>query len=429
MKNKDKDISAFGSIIYFFKNFYQKLKELKLPQKFIERQKRIALYTDEGSSYESRLSFKFNLVKIIFVALLCVFSVFTLIFGGRALSYENVYYMFKDINYISDYNESIPSSLSYSEPFNNQDFAQFKNGLAVVSDREYKFFTLTGRTTLMNGSDYTDPRICTSDSTALIYDAGKNDFSVYNSFICVYSEKLEYPINFADMADDGSFVLVTRSKNYATSARIYNSDFEIISEYSKNDYIISSKMTSDGKYTVFMSLDSLDGDKKVTVSVLRNGRSELYSSFVNIGDMPYSFEILSNDKIAVFYDSKFVIYNFKGSVKEEYVYPSTLTYVCADKNGFTLAFKDNAINSSLLISFDENGNQIRLVNLDASLYSLARHGNYVYALCEKEVLRIDTKWGGKASVPFASDGGELLVLSGGDVLVCTEISAYYLDFN
>ncbi len=428
-KKKNSDISLLGRVILFFKSVKQKIYESELPNRFMNHQKKLAHCDSKNCTREARLSLGFNITKIIFSVLLCLFTVLTLIFGNKILSYENVYYMFKDINYITDYNESLPSTLSYSEPFNNQNFASFKSGLAVVSDREYKFFTSTGRTTLTLGSDYTNPKILTSSNTALIYDAGKTRYSIYNSFIELHSEELDYPISIADMADDGSYVLVTLSKNYATSARLYNSQFELVTEYSKNDYIVSAKMTSDGKYTVIMSLDSLDGDEKTTISVLKKGGRELYSQFEAIGSMPYSCEIISENRIVVFYQNKFVIYTFDGAVKTEYRYPAELTYISFADDSFTLVFKDNNVNSSLLMMFDKNGTLSHFEKLEKSIYSITNADKYVYVLCEKEILRIDTMWGSIKSIPFASENGELLALPNGEILLCTPITAYRLDFD
>lgn len=426
---KNDDISLLGRIIFFFKSIKNKIDKAELPKRFINQQKELANCNGEGSSCAARLSFGFNITKIIFTVLFCLFTVSALIFGNRILSYENVYYMFKDINYITDYNESLPSTLSYSEPFTNQNFAAFKNGLAVVSDREYKFFTSTGRTTLMLGSDYTNPKILTSNSTALIYDAGKSRYSIYNSFIELHSDELEYPISIADIADDGSYVLVTRSKNYATSAKLYNSQFELVTEYSKNDYIISAKMTPDGKYTVIMSLDSLDGDEKMSISILKKGEQKLHSQFEAVGSMPYSCEIISDNRIVVFYQNKFVIYSFDGTVKTEYRYPTQLTYISFAGDSFILVFKDNNVNSSILMMFDKNGTLSHFERLEKSIYSIAKADKYVYVLCEKEILRIDTMWGSIKSIPFVSESGELLALPNGEILLCTPISAYRLDFD
>ena len=53
------------------------------------------------------------------------------------------------------------------------------NGLAVAGDGEIKLFTSTGRATMVHGSGYTNPKICASDTTVLVYDQGRRSFTVF----------------------------------------------------------------------------------------------------------------------------------------------------------------------------------------------------------------------------------------------------------
>ena len=242
-KRKEKsDISFLGKVFYSFKVTGEKIKAFRLLGRISDRQKRLAGYAGNAPTADSRVAYVLGVTKIVFITLFIVATVVTLLFAGRIMSYDNVYYMFKDIGYISSYGEARPEALNYSKPINNQYFTSFKNGLAVASDGELKFFTATGRVTLTEGLKFTDPKIVCSNTNALVYDSGRTSFSIYNSFISLYSETLKYPVSYASISDSGNFVVVTKSKKYSSVVRMYDDDFTLTREYFKNDYVISAEL-------------------------------------------------------------------------------------------------------------------------------------------------------------------------------------------
>ena len=424
------DISSLGRVILFFREIGEKISEMRLLQRLIERQKKAAGYTDASSPEEAKLSFGFGVARVCAVSVLCLFLAVTLLFGGGIISYENVYYMFKDIGYISSFTESRPDSLNYSRPVNNQDFSSFKNGLAVAGDNEIKFFTSTGRMTLTSGSDFSNPKITCSDSLALIYDQGRHYFAVYNSFISVYSETLRYPISSAHMAKDGSFCVVTRSERYGSVVRVYDKDFSLESEYSKNDLVVSARMSDDGKHVAVLSFDTQAGEGVAKLSVLRRGSDERKGEAVVYDVMPYFVSFLTNDRIVAVCDGKAVVYGLDGDVKGSIDYPGALTFVSETDGGFAMLFDEGSVRAeSHLVILDRNGNVRRSEKIAGVVSDMKYHGNYVYMLCENEAVRLDVTLGARSRTPFAEEQATLLVFANGEVMACTDATAYYLSFH
>ena len=424
------DISFLGRVFLAFKQVSAKLGELRLVQRFKSRQRELSGYVDNSSPVESKISFTCNIIKVWCITAFCILLVAALIFGGSIFTYENVYYMFKDISYITDYSESRAEMLSYSQPVRNQDFADFKGGLATVSDSEIKFFTSTGRVTLTLGSEYTDPKIVTGGTKALIFDSGKSSFSIYNSFICEYTERLDYPISSADVSDSGSIAVVTRGKSYSTAVRVYDNDFSLLTEYSKNDYIVSAKLSSDGKFLAVISLDAENGSPKSTLSVLKVGSSELYSTVTVDGAIPYSCDIMTSDRIAAFFNDRVVVYNMKGAMISEYYYPGEISAIASSEKGFTLVFDEKtASGASMLAVFDQNGNAYTPKKVTGNVREVAMRDGYVYLLFDDKVVRMDITRGIEREVETLVDNARLTVINTSDVLLCTSASAYYISFD
>ena len=429
-KRKEKsDISLLGKVFYLFKVTGEKIKAFRLLGRISDRQKRLAGYAGNAPTSDNRVAYALGVTKTVFITLFILATVVTLLFAGRIMSYDNVYYMFKDIGYISSYGEDRPEALNYSKPINNQYFTSFKNGLAVASDGELKFFTATGRVTLTEGLKFTDPKIASSNSKALVYDSGRTSFSVYNSFICLYSETLEYPISYASISDSGNFVVVTKSKKYSSVVRMYDEDFGLIREYFKNDYVISAELSKNGKYLAITSLDASSGEGVVNLNILNMNNGKILSSVSISGDIPYRAMFTLENEIVLICKDKTMIYDVNGKLKGECVYPSGVSdYFVSDKF-IALAFSGDSLDKSNTVTiYDNNGKSTFMRNIDGKIIDIAINEDYMYVLLDREILRIDIR-SGIISRTNSFEGASKILILANDIVVCTEASAYYLTFE
>ncbi len=429
-KRDDGEISFLGKVILFVRNTFEKIKDMRLPERVVSYEKRLAGYDGDESPKEAKISFIFGMARLISISALCILLVIVLIFGGSIISYDNVYYMFKDIGYISSFSESRPSVLNYSRPFSNQDFAVFKNGLAVAGDSEIKMFTSTGRVTISIGSEFTNPKICTSDASALVYDQGRRTFKVYNSFISVYSETLDYSISSAHMANDGSFCIVTKSESYGSVVRVYDSECRLESEYLRNDHIVSVNMSPNGQAVAVLSLDASGGQSVATLTVVERGKSKPRGSTVLDDVLPYTATFLSNDRIALICAESSHVFDLNCKEKNKSEYNKRIADLSFTDGGFAILFRENNIDSSFTLSvFGENGNAVSSYKIDGHVSDAVIQGNYAYLLMDGEVRRIDTLFGGVSKTEFSGEKARLMVFPGGDIMACTDTAAYYISFN
>lgn len=429
-KRNDEEISFLGKVILFVRTVFEKIRDMRLPERVVSHEKRLAGFEGKESPKEAKISFIFGMGRLFSISALCILLVAVLIFGGSIISYDNVYYMFKDIGYISSFTESRPSVLNYSRPFSNQDFAVFKNGLAVAGDSEIKMFTSTGRATLSLGSEFTNPKICASDATTLIYDQGRHTFKVYNSFISIYSETLDYPISSAHMASDGSFCIVTKSESYGSVVRVYDSKCRLESEYSRNDYIISVNMSPSGKAFAVLSLDASGGQSNATLTVVERGRSKPRASTVLNDVLPYTATFVSNDRIALISAESSHVFDLNCKEQNRNEYNKRIADVSFTDGGFAILFRENNIDSSFTLSvFGENGNAVSSHKIDGHVSDTVIYGNFAYLLMDGEVRRIDTLFGTVSKAQFGEENARLMVFPGGDVMACTDTAAYYISFN
>lgn len=429
-KKKASDNSFLGRILIFISPFWKRIKKKRIFRSLFERQKTLASYTSGEACEESRLAHSFGVAKVICAFLLVILLLVTLLFGSGAISYEKVYYMFKDISYIKTFGESEPSSLSYSRPVQNQVFTSFKGGLAVASDSEIKAFTSTGRVTISQGSEFTNPRFSSSDAYLLVYDQGSNSYSIYNSFICVHREKLDFPISFACMADNGSFLVVTRSEKYDSLVKVYDSNFDAVTEYSKNDRVISASLSSDGRYAAVLSMTAEHGESVVSLNIIDCKKNDIVSTSSFDGSMPYRCDFLSDERIAVILDDRTCVVDRSGKVMGEYSYPSSLEKMDISKERIALLFSENAsLNKKTVSILDSEAKLTFGDTVKGNVRDMKIGDGFVYILLGGKVIRINTQLGTKSLLETDVADASIVLFPNGKVALCTQTTANYISFD
>lgn len=421
---KNNDTSFLARVILFFRAIKDKFASLNLFHRIKERQRTLSSYTGKEGSEESRISYGLGIAKVVCAACLALLLVVTVIFGSGVISYEKVYYMFKDISYIKSFDEGMPESLSYSRPVQNQVFEEYKNGLLVASDSEIKIFTSTGRVTLTRGTEMVNPRVSSTSGNVLVYDQGRKSFSIYNSFVKLYSERTEYPIAIADMAESGEFLIVTSSARYSSVVKIYGGDFKQQSEYSKNDRIISASISDNGKYAAIMSLDASDGTAHVTLNVLDCKGDEIISTTTLSGSMPYNCEFLTNERIALFLDDKVCIVSRDGKSIGEYVYPSSLEKIDVHGDRFALLLEEGAI-----VVLDSACSKVFSASVESGVRDVELSDGYIYLLRSREAVRISTALGTRSASQVSVDTSHLVAFDDGRVVACSQSAGFYISFD
>ena len=113
MKNKKRERSFLGSVIYFFRSIFDRIRDMRLLERLKYRQRNLAGYDEVSPTESAQNAYLFGVAKVSFIVLFIAVTLAILLFGGRIFSYDNVYYMFKDIEYISSFSEGRPEVLNF----------------------------------------------------------------------------------------------------------------------------------------------------------------------------------------------------------------------------------------------------------------------------------------------------------------------------
>ena len=423
----DGDIGPLAKAIFYI----ERLRELTPIQKVISKERTMVKARCGSDTGYADYALKTRLIRKLLVVVLVIAVLLGVIFSAGRLDIDNVYYSAMDIWYMNSYSESSTSTLNYTKAPISEDFALYKNGLVAASGSEVKIFNATGRVTLTSGDIFATPTIVTSNKYVLVYDLGGNKFSIYNSFKNIWTVTLDGSIAYASMSEGGGFAVVEKTQDYNSVVHIYDDDCNRVSTYSTNQYVISAEMSQSGRYTAVVSASAKNGEMTSKLTVLKQNKKKTYAQ-IDIGNLsPYTCKFISDNRIAVFCSDRVCVYNLKGKLKGEYMYPdSRLSYISYADGGLSLLFEDDLINGkNTLIVLNKNGKSIYSGQMSGSFTDMEMYDNYVFLLTNNGIYKFNYKTKITTIKKSADTFGELLVCSKDKVLLCTDSRGIYFDME
>ncbi len=380
------------------------------------------LYTFSKSAKRAQFAGIFSL------ALLLIFLIPMIITYGREISFANMYNFVREVNLSGQIGEGERTEISYALPTRNQGFAEFKRGFIVASDREVQVFNKAGFSTLLEQTDYSDPKIATSENTFLVYDLGGRGFTLYNSFEDIYLESREYPISAADMASDGRFAVVGKSAKYNTEVTFYDCDGKREFAYMRSDYTIDCKYSLGGRSLALLSLDASDGEFVYTLSVLDAASGESKAHITRSG-MPYNCYYLDGDKIAVVLSDSVIVYNNSCEKIGEYEFPDGVLYrVAVSEKNIALMFTVDKVNmKNKVYILGTDGDVKKEYEIDGVFSDMKMSARHLYFASENEVLRLDISSMKLQSHKLSVADSRLVILDSTRVLLCGRNMAHVIS--
>ena len=409
------------------KSFAQKIGSFFSTEPQKEKVLRHEDFNAAGDVYYATVSAGYKIAQRILWLFFVFFMVISIVANFSSITYDNFYYLIKDFSSAADTESNDYETLSYeSDP--RQYFALYRGGLATVSPSKISVFTATGRRSLNDTSSFSSPYIASSDRYMLVYDTSGTTFSIYNSFARVYTETLDYPVNNACFADDGSFVIITRSADSRSIVCRYDSKFERRSEIRSDAYIFDVVADSDRGFVALMSYEAGNGTGRTVLSVRNSDDMEEVEKLELDGEFPLSCGFLQNDRFAIITDTYVRILDSTFDEIER-----SAPYMGGNITGFALSEQGAAVSfisssKSNIIAFDSSGAMLYEDTVDVNVSDVAVYGSYVFLQNEQGVYRIDPDEPNETEKLVCGDG-KMLIYNDQTVLVCGESKAEYLIFG
>ena len=412
----------FVTVWTYIKRFFVFLYSLHLIKKLKSSySSRLAKEGIEDSEYR-RASVNFWAVGVVSIILLIALALAVVVFGGNNISFDKMYYLYRDVNAMGRIGEGENTRLDYTLPKKNQDFTLFKNGLCVAGDDEIQIFNKNGNQTLSVSTTYSNPRALSSKEFVVVYDLGGRGFSAYNSFSDIYSETREYPISTAALSDEGILAIVGQTKAYSCELTVYDSEFAKQFSYSRNDYAVSCDFDATGRYIALVSLSSRNGDYLTSLTIIDTKKQEVKREEQIEGVLPYECRFMDGGRIALACSDRVLVFNDKLELYSEYEYPSLeLWDMSLTDNGVALIFINDRLNlKNTLVVLDSKGKEKLEYEYTGNAYDTVMAYGCVYIAEYTGIFRIDYSTKNESFAELDSDIGRIIVCDKDRVIVARQ---------
>lgn len=375
--------------------------------------------------YYTDLSRRFHLAQIVLYVVLFVFVVTAVVSSRERITYANLYYLVKDINAASILAEDSANAadrLDYPVSVTTPAFVRYRGGLVSVGSQEVSVISGSGKQTLTAQVDYGTPAVAASEKYFITYGRGENSFSVFNAFTQVHTETTEFPVYGAAVADDGSFLILTRSSEYTSRVVFYDRERNVRASYYLNGYALSVTIHAGGSYAAVLSVDETDGRPASKIDLFR--LSDLSHETVELTDTLAGYcDFTAEDRVAVVCSDRLLVLRTDGSVLTELSLSDAAPLLCTVSSGRIALLSEVAGQTgkySVRI-LDKNGKSTytTVVALSAEPTSLLFSGDALYIRASGYLYRL-TEDGAAATCARISREALCILPDGEDsVFVCT----------
>ena len=387
--------------------------------------------------YYENLASRLSFAKVVLYMVLFVFVVVTVISNHKLITYENLYYLAKDIGAATQTAQSRADQVSYPISSSGTDFALYRGGVAVAGSEVVTVLSGSGRQTLSENVAYADPCVRAGEAFCLTFGRGERSFAVYNAFVRVHAETTEFPIYDAAMGGDGSFAVVTRSRDYKSEVLLYDGNMERVAVYRLNGYVTGISMNESGDRLGVVSVESQNNIWVTKVTVIRVGNRITESTAAVEGTLGSTCGFITEDRFAVLFSDRLMVFAGDATVMGEKSFEGSTPTLAAIGRGSVaiLSRESDGLSSSVLTVYDRNAREDYRLELPSDHpisqagdpTTLCCGGNALYMRAGNTLFRVAGSGRSITSLSVSRDTLNILPLNADEALVCTPAYAYRVE--
>ncbi|MBE6653623.1 MAG: hypothetical protein E7610_09465 [Ruminococcaceae bacterium] len=393
-------------------------------------------FSSPSIPYYENLANRLSFARVVLYMVLVVFLVVTIACNHRLITYENLYYLAKDIGAATLTAQSQADRISYPISSSKADFALYRGGMVAAGCEVVTAASGSGRQTLSVNVAYADPCVRTSEKYCITFGRGEKSFAVYNPFVRVYREITEFPVYDAVVGDNGYFAVVTRSRDYTSEVILYNDNMEKIANYHLNGYVTGLAMDREGSRLGVVSAESVNGLWETKITLIRMGQRISAETATLSGSFGSICGFVDEDRLAVMLSDRLLVFAPDATVKGEVLFGEDTPALCTVSRGrIAVLFRSRAdLSENLLRVYDEGCRRVYEVTLDKShpvqtdggALEIAFGGDRLYVRTVKSLYRVSGNGEEWTSVPVSHDTLKILPAED-EVYVCTPAYAARVD--
>ena len=394
-------------------------------------------YSAPSIPYYENLANRLSFVRVVLYMVLFVFVVVTVISNHRLITYENLYYLAKDIGAATLTAQSQADTVSYPISSSEADFALYRGGVVISGCEVVTVMSGSGRQTLSDNVAYASPCVEASDKYCVTFGRGEKSFSVYNAFVRVHTETTDFPVYDAAVGDNGYFAIVTRSRDYKSEVILYDGEMDRLANYHLNGYVTGISMNDEGDRLGVVSVESQNGLWVTKITIIRIEKRISEESAVISGSFGSACGFLAEDRFAVMLSDRLMVLKSDATVVSEVSFGASVPTLSSMGKGYVavLTKADDDLSETVLKVYDRNGRPAYDVTMGADhpirkaggATAMALGDNVLFIRAGDTLFRVSGNGTDMASAVISRDTLAILPYSGDEVTVCTPAYAYRLE--
>lgn len=399
-----------------------------MPEKIKNTQVSVAGHIEpQINRYYLKVARRYLVVGIVFMLILLVYIAGVTVFLGDYVTYDNLKYLARDFDAMTITGNAEFKKIVYNGS-DDMAFAYFRNGLAVCDSDSYTYFDTSGGVLVNDQISYGDPVLSPSEKYLMLYDVGGRKYSVYNQLTGIISRETDGDIIAGDVADDGSFIITSRSRETRYVVEMYNASFTKVMNIYKENYVFDSAISPNGKLAVICSAIPAETDFNCEVEICRRGEADPISIKTYENTMPLDLYSLDNGFVLLC-DNGLYFIGYDGVIVDGISF-SGMRLKYADINDTTavVVCSTNALgNENRVIVFDSSDgsiiyDEIQSYRIMGAFASTNLKNAKAYFTTPQSVIRINSD--GELDVHTPDGRVKSVIPMHKGALVCGESSAY-----
>jgi len=378
----------------------KKLVPMTVTDGFQEEHEVNKYYLDWGS--------RFGVMKYLTLVFLAFYLVVMLVMYRSYITYDNLTFILRDISSDSSEINTEFADVSYDKQ-NNMDFAMYKGELAVVGTSNITLYSSAATKTFTYPVSMENPVFLSSDKYLLLYDLGGTSYSMYTNLTRVLDTTEESVIENASIADDGSYVIVSRARDSKYLVTMYSSSFEMVARYSKKRYVTDAQISPNGKTLAICSVDIESAFFDTKVELYEKEGETPIAEFSLQKVYPLKIEYFDNNSFCVICDSTVLFFDKSGNLVSQYnTAMNSVSSYHSDRDTLVLAYNESSVDArSSIILFDNGGNVLYNISTPYSVSDITHNEDCIYTLSSEKAVKYTPVYSGREITDCISEEEEV----------------------
>lgn len=298
----------------------------------------------------------------------------------------------------------------------------------IVTSSSLVSFKKDGSVIDVTKTGYSSPVTKTAGKYYIDFERSTGKYTILNKNGTVYSSQLEGEIINADIAANGSYVIITRKTLSTLLVTVYSPENEILFQWECNDtYLTNCAISPSGKKIAVAAFDVVKGEQTSKILTFTTKSVDVEKETKGSSDVIYSMKFMNNDSLSVITDKRYMIFNTQtgDTLEADYEYDEVSScFFGSNSNVAVLKSSFGSLDGSSISVYDRNAQEIFSCETDDKVIDFCFDKSFVYVLssCKITVYAIST--GEKYTVIEAAGGlKHINVISGG--IFCTSDTEVY----